>query len=205
MSRLTRVTGRALPLRGHDIDTDRIIPARFLRAVSFEGLERYVFADDRAGGAHPFDDPRYAGAAVLLVNRNFGCGSSREHAPQALQRWGIQAVVGEGYSEIFFGNAVQLGLPCVTVAPDDIEQLMRAVEQNPGTTLTVDLEAMAVAGASFHVAAQMPQSARDALTSGLWDGTGMLLEDFDAVRAVAARLPYTGEWTGHQPGLKAKG
>ena len=196
MSRITRVTGRALPLRGHDIDTDRIIPARYLRAVSFEGLERHVFADDRVGGAHPFDDPRYADAAVLLVNRNFGCGSSREHAPQALQRWGIQAVVGEGYSEIFFGNAVQLGLPCVTVAPDAVEQLMHAVEQDPGTMLTVDLEAMAVEGASLRVAAQMPPSARDALTSGLWDGTGMLLEDFETVRAVAARLPYTrGDWT----------
>ena len=121
MSRIVRITGRALPLRGHDIDTDRIIPARYLKAVSFEGLERHVFADDRTGGAHPFDDPRYAGASVLLVNRNFGCGSSREHAPQALQRWGIQAVVGEGYSEIFFGNAVQLGLPCVTVPTDAVE------------------------------------------------------------------------------------
>jgi 3-isopropylmalate/(R)-2-methylmalate dehydratase small subunit len=191
MTRVVRITGRALPLRGHDIDTDRIIPARYLKAVSFEGLEQHVFADDRTGGGHPFDDPRYEGASVLLVNRNFGCGSSREHAPQALQRWGIQAVVGEGYSEIFFGNAVQLGLPCVTVPPGAIEQLMRAVEQDPLTRLTVDLESMTLEGPSLRIATEMPQSARDALTSGLWDGTGMLLQNLDAVRAVAATLPYT--------------
>jgi 3-isopropylmalate/(R)-2-methylmalate dehydratase small subunit len=190
VSRITRITGRALPLRGHDIDTDRIIPARYLRAVSFDGLERHVFADDRASGGHPFDDPRYAGATVLLVNRNFGCGSSREHAPQALQRWGIRAVVGEGYSEIFFGNSVQLGLPCLTAASEDVAVLMEAIERDPLATLTVDLDAMTVEGPSLRVPAQMPTTARDALTSGLWDGTGLLLEDFAAVRAVAARLPY---------------
>ena len=199
MNRITRITGRALPLRGQDIDTDRIIPARYLRAVSFEGLERHVFADDRSGGRHPFDDPRYAGATVLIVNRNFGCGSSREHAPQALQRWGIHAVVGEGYSEIFFGNSVQLGLPCLTAPAAAIEQLMQAIEQDPQTIMTVDLETMTVEAASFRIATDMPASARDALTSGLWDGTGLLLEDFDAVRAVAARLPYTS-W-----GLGARG
>jgi 3-isopropylmalate/(R)-2-methylmalate dehydratase small subunit len=191
MTRITRVAGRALPLRGHDIDTDRIIPARYLRAVSFEGLEQHVFADDRAGGGHVFDDPRYSGAAVLLVNRNFGCGSSREHAPQALQRWGIQAIAGEGYSEIFFGNSVQLGLPCLIVSPENIEQIMRAVEHDPTTVMTVDLESMTVVAGPLRVAATMPAAARDALTSGLWDGTGLLLEDFDEVRAVASRLPYT--------------
>jgi 3-isopropylmalate/(R)-2-methylmalate dehydratase small subunit len=191
MTRITRVAGRALPLRGHDIDTDRIIPARYLRAVSFEGLEQHVFADDRAGGGHVFDDPRYAGAAVLLVNRNFGCGSSREHAPQALQRWGIQAIAGEGYSEIFFGNSVQLGLPCLIVSPENIEQIMRAVEHDPTTVMIVDLESMTVVAGPLRVAATMPAAARDALTSGLWDGTGLLLEDFDEVRAVASRLPYT--------------
>lgn len=190
MSRISSITGRALPLRGHDIDTDRIIPARYLVAVSFEGLERHVFADDRAGGRHPFDDPRFAGATVLVVNRNFGCGSSREHAPQALQRWGIRAIVGEGYSEIFFGNAVQLGLPCVTAAPSAIEQLMVAVEQDPQITLTVDLETMTVAMHSLRESVTMPASARDALRSGLWDGTGLLLRNFDEVRATAARLPY---------------
>jgi 3-isopropylmalate/(R)-2-methylmalate dehydratase small subunit len=196
MSRVVRITGRALPLRGHDIDTDRIIPARYLKAVSFEGLEQYVFADDRTGGRHPFDDPRYAGASVLLVNRNFGCGSSREHAPQALHLWGIGAVVGEGYSEIFFGNAVQLGLPCVTVPPAAVEQLMAAVEQDPLTAVTVDLESLTVEGASLRIPADMPASARDALTSGLWDGTGMLLQNLDRVRAVAAQLPYTRAFAG---------
>jgi 3-isopropylmalate/(R)-2-methylmalate dehydratase small subunit len=195
MSRVTVVTGRGLPLRGHDIDTDRIIPARYLKAVSFEGLERHVFADDRTAGLHPFDAPAYQGASVLLVNRNFGCGSSREHAPQALQRWGIRAIVGEGYSEIFFGNAMQLGLPCVTVAADDVARMMDAVERHPNQEIRVDLEALTVTGGGLRAAATMPAAARDALTSGLWDGTGLLLADFDAVRALAETLPYvTGRW-----------
>ena len=189
-SRIATVTGRALPLRGHDIDTDRIIPARFLRAVSFEGLEQHVFADDRAGGGHPFDAPAYQGASVLLVNRNFGCGSSREHAPQALQRWGIRAIVGEGYSEIFFGNAVQLGLPCVTVEPEHADALLTLVEGAPETPVTVDLETRRVSAGDVSAPFTMPDAAREALVSGLWDGTGLLLERFDEVRAVAARLPY---------------
>jgi 3-isopropylmalate/(R)-2-methylmalate dehydratase small subunit len=189
-SRIVGVTGRGLPLRGHDIDTDRIIPARFLRAVSFEGLERHVFEDDRAGGRHPFDHPAYQGASVLVVNRNFGCGSSREHAPQAIQRWGIRAIVGEGYSEIFFGNAVQLGLPCVTASAGDIKALMTLVEQAPETMITVDLQAHRVGAGPVRIRATMPDAAREALVSGLWDGTGLLLDDFEAVRSVAARLPY---------------
>ena len=194
-SRVERVEGRALPLRGHDIDTDRIIPARYLRSVSFDGLERHVFADDRTEGPHPFDHPAYAGAAVLLVNRNFGCGSSREHAPQALQRWGIRAVVGEGYSEIFFSNALALGLPCVTVDASAIEALMSRVEQAPDTVVAVDLGSMQVSAGEQRIAAGMPDAARDALTSGLWDGTGMLLENFDEVRRTAEALPYvTGRW-----------
>jgi 3-isopropylmalate/(R)-2-methylmalate dehydratase small subunit len=191
-SRILRVTGRGLPLRGHDIDTDRIIPARFLRAVSFDGLERHVFEDDRTGGGHPFDHPAYQGAAVLVVNRNFGCGSSREHAPQAIQRWGIRAIVGEGYSEIFFGNAVQLGLPCLTADPEDVEALMALVERAPETTIDVDLERQRVSADALRMRVTVPDAAREALVSGLWDGTGLLLEDFDAVRAVVARLPYVG-------------
>ncbi len=194
-TRVQSVTGRALPLRGHDIDTDRIIPARYLRAISFEGLQQHVFADDRSDPAHPFNAPRYQGAHVLLVNRNFGCGSSREHAPQALQRWGIQALVGEGYSEIFFGNSVTIGLPCLTVSPGEIEQLMKRVEADPATTLTVDVERLRIAAGDLTMSATMPRSAHEALTTGLWDGTGLLLADFDQVRQLADSLPYvTGRW-----------
>jgi 3-isopropylmalate/(R)-2-methylmalate dehydratase small subunit len=194
-SRVQIVSGRALPLRGHDIDTDRIIPARYLRAISFEGLERHVFADDRSDPAHPFNASQYQGAHVLLVNRNFGCGSSREHAPQALQRWGIQAIVGEGYSEIFFGNSVAIGLPCLTVSHEDIERLMMRVEGDPMTTVTVNVGALRVSAGDLSVSAMMPQSAHEALTTGMWDGTGLLLADFDQVRALADTLPYvTGRW-----------
>jgi 3-isopropylmalate/(R)-2-methylmalate dehydratase small subunit len=194
-SRIQTISGRALPLRGHDIDTDRIIPARYLRAISFEGLDEHVFADDRSDPAHPFNAPQYQGAHVLLVNRNFGCGSSREHAPQALQRWGIQAIVGEGYSEIFFGNSVTIGLPCLTVSHDDVERLMTHVERDPATTLTVDVGGLRVSAGKVSVAATMPPSAHEALTTGMWDGTGLLLADFDQVRALADSLPYvTGRW-----------
>jgi 3-isopropylmalate/(R)-2-methylmalate dehydratase small subunit len=194
-SRVESVTGRALPLRGHDIDTDRIIPARFLRAVSFEGLEQHVFEDDRAAGGHPFDNPAYQGASVLIVNRNFGCGSSREHAPQAIQRWGIRAIVGEGYSEIFFGNAVQLGLPCLTVPAAGVEALMRAVEADPLLPVSVDVAGLRVRAGGVDAAAAMPAAAHDALVTGLWDGTGLLLADFQQVQDLAARLPYiSGRW-----------
>jgi 3-isopropylmalate/(R)-2-methylmalate dehydratase small subunit len=194
-SRIQTISGRALPLRGHDIDTDRIIPARYLRAISFEGLDEHVFADDRSDPAHPFNAPQYQGAHVLLVNRNFGCGSSREHAPQALQRWGIQAIVGEGYSEIFFGNSVAIGLPCLTVSHDDVERLLTHVERDPATTLTVDVGGLRVSAGKISVAATMPPSAHEALTTGMWDGTGLLLADFDQVRALADSLPYvTGRW-----------
>jgi 3-isopropylmalate/(R)-2-methylmalate dehydratase small subunit len=194
-SRIERVAGRALPLRGHDIDTDRIIPARYLVAVSFEGLERHVFADDRSDPAHAFNQPQFQGASVLLVNRNFGCGSSREHAPQAIQRWGIRAIVGEGFSEIFFGNSVQLGLPCLTVSADDVEALMAAVEDDPSREVVVDVVGLTVTAGGVRAKATMPPAAHDALVTGLWDGTGMLLADFDQVRATAGRLPYvTGRW-----------
>jgi len=195
ISRIERAAGRGLPLRGHDIDTDRIIPARYLKAVSFEGLDAHVFADDRSDPAHPFNQPQYRGASVLLVNRNFGCGSSREHAPQALQRWGFQAIVGEGYSEIFFGNSVQLGLPCLTVSHDAIEGLMQLVEANPDAQIDVDVARLAVTAGGTRISATMPKAAHEALTTGLWDGTGLLLADFDQVRQLAEGLPYvTGKW-----------
>ena len=142
MAAILTIAGRGLPLRGHDIDTDRIMPARFLRAVSFDGLERHLFEDDRAADPkHPFNDPRYAGATVLVVNRNFGSGSSREHAPQGLARAGIQAIVGESFSEIFRGNAAMLGVPCFAVAREAVERLQALVEQSPDTTIEANVQA----------------------------------------------------------------
>jgi 3-isopropylmalate/(R)-2-methylmalate dehydratase small subunit len=189
------ISGRAVALPGEDIDTDRIMPARFLRSVSFDGLEAHVFEDDRrasaaAGVRHPFDDPARAGAAVLLVNRNFGCGSSREHAPQALARWGVKAIVGESFAEIFFSNATALGVPCVSASPEDVRAWMAAAERDPAATLTVDLETMTVRGGGVEAACTMPAAARNAFLAGTWDATALLTADFGAVRAAAARLPY---------------
>ena len=189
------ITGRAVVLRGDDIDTDRVMPARFLRAVSFDGLEAHVFEDDRraaaaAGGCHPFDAAQNRDASVLLVNRNFGCGSSREHAPQALARWGVKAIAGESFAEIFFSNATALGVPCVSVQPDDAQSLMAAIERAPGTAVTVNLRAMTVQAAGLQVACTMPAAARSAFLAGTWDATALLTAGFDAVRATAARLPY---------------
>src|SRR5919198_3037879 len=142
---ITHIAGRGLPVRGDDIDTDRIMPARFLRVVSFEGLERHVFEDDRAADpSHPFNDPRYAGAAVLVVNANFGCGSSREHAPQGLARFGIRAIVGESFSEIFQGNAAMLGLPCFTAASADVTQMQTMIETAPDTPIEADVATGAI-------------------------------------------------------------
>src|SRR6478736_6229927 len=146
MPAITHISGRGLPLRGDDIDTDRIMPARFLRAVSFEGLERHIFEDDRAANAsHPFNDPRYRGAAVLVVNANFGCGSSREHAPQGLARAGIRAIVGESFSEIFQGNALMLGIPCLRAGAESVERLQAIVEETPDQLIDIDIDTGALA------------------------------------------------------------
>jgi 3-isopropylmalate/(R)-2-methylmalate dehydratase small subunit len=189
---ITQIAGRGLPLRGKDIDTDRIMPARFLRAVSFEGLERHLFEDDRAADlSHPFSDSRFAGAAVLVVNANFGCGSSREHAPQGLARSGIRAIVGESFSEIFQGNAAIIGIPCLAAGRADVEALQAAIEQAPETSIAVDVQSGAVQAGSLHFTARMPPALRDAFVSGQWNPTAMLLERYDEVNEVAARLPYT--------------
>ena len=189
------VTGRGIPVRGEDVDTDRIIPARYLRAVSFDGIEAHVFEDDRAAlkatrAVHPFDDGRFQSASVLVVNRNFGCGSSREHAPQAIARWGIRLIVGESYSDIFFGNSGVIGLPCVTAAKADVERLQTAIEANPTAAVRVDLVGMACTWPGGSCAITMPAAVRHAFVTGAWDTTGMLLDKFEQVRAVAARLPY---------------
>lgn len=189
------IAGRGLPLRGHDIDTDRIIPARFLKCVSFEGLEAHAFEDDRKqleerGQVHSFSNPLYKGARILVVNGNFGCGSSREHAPQAIQRWGIRAIVGESFSEIFFGNSAALGMPCLTVGAQDSEALLSAVEANPNTEINLSVSAQTVEVNGRKYQASIPAGAREAFTAGTWDATGLLLDDFDQVRNVAKSLPY---------------
>jgi 3-isopropylmalate/(R)-2-methylmalate dehydratase small subunit len=185
------VSGRGLPLRGNDIDTDRIMPARFLVSVSFEGLERHLFEDDRAADrAHAFNDPRYAGASILIVNANFGCGSSREHAPQGIARAGFGAVIGESFSEIFQGNAAVIGLPCFVAAHDAVAQLQTLVERTPEVHITADVASGTITAGSLRVDASVPSALRDAFVSGQWNPTAMLLDRFEEVKAVAARLPY---------------
>jgi len=190
-----QIEGRAIPVPGHDIDTDRIMPARFLKVVSFEGLEVHAFEDDRAtararGEVHPFDNPAYRGATVLVVNRNFGCGSSREHAPQALRRWGILAIVGESFSEIFFGNALAIGVPCLRVEPAAADWLISRAQQQPDVAVHVDVAALTVSCEGRVFPATLAKPAQEALTTGAWDATGLLLESVGDVEAVAARLPY---------------
>ena len=189
--KIDRIEGTAIPVRGDNVDTDRIIPARFLKAITFEGLGDHVFEDDRlAMPSHPFSNPAYADARILLVNENFGSGSSREHAPQALKRWGLAACVGESFSEIFRGNSLAIGLACVTASHAAIERLMVLVETAPSSKLILSLQdrALEVGGSRVVVGVEAP--VRDALLAGTWDATGLLLDDFDVVRGIASRVPY---------------
>ncbi|MGV0025437.1 3-isopropylmalate dehydratase small subunit [Phormidesmis priestleyi] len=192
VSEVKTVSGRGIPLVGNDIDTDRIIPARFLRSVTFDGLGADVFIDDRkqANGQHPFDLPHYQGAKILVVNGNFGCGSSREHAPQAIAKWGIRAIVGESFAEIFFGNCVAMGIPCVTADAIVTKQLQEILTTNPQAEINVDLEALQVTSGEFEGAIAMGDGARMMLTSGTWDACGQLVAQKDQIRATAANLPY---------------
>jgi 3-isopropylmalate/(R)-2-methylmalate dehydratase small subunit len=199
IERIRKISGRAVPLRGDNVDTDRIIPARFLKSITFEGLEQHLFEDDRQqleaeGQRHPIADAKYAGAQILLVNANFGCGSSREHAPQAIYRSGIHVVVGQSFSEIFFGNSVALGMPCVSVDQRAIEALMSAVEREPSATIEVDLDSMTVRGAGSTFDVTLPPGSRESFLEGTWDATGLLLDRFEDVTATAARLPYL-QWS----------
>ncbi len=196
VERVEKIRGTALPVRGDDIDTDRIIPARFLKSVSFEGLEDHLFEDDRQQlDTHPVSNAAYRSATVMIVNANFGCGSSREHAPQAIRRRGIQAVIGQSFSEIFFGNAVVLGMPCPTASAETVNALMTAVERDPTTEIGVDLSAMRVTANGRAYELSLPPAAREAFLDGSWDATGLLLERYEQVEAVAARLPYvSGNW-----------
>lgn len=191
MQKIETVTARGIPLLLDDIDTDRIIPARYLRCVTFEGLGEHAFKDDREQlPDHPFNKPQYQGAGILVVGRNFGCGSSREHAPQALIRWGIRALVGESFAEIFFGNCASNGIPAVTAQSEHLRQLASRIEASPETPVTVDLLAGEVRCGELTFPCQMQPGARQALVTGNWDFLGQLVEAESEIRATAARLPY---------------
>jgi len=205
------IKGRGLSVRGHDVDTDRIIPARYLRCVVFDDLGEHVFEDDRKhlrekGQTHPFDHSNFQHAEILLVNKNFGCGSSREHAPQAIARWGkgIKAIAGESFAEIFFGNCVALGIPCVTVSEPDINSLMNANEADPAGEFALDLEAMSLTFMPspnapkdvkpIKVKVNLHEGPRQQFLEGRWDSTAELLESKDEIAAAAGKLPYFNGW-----------
>lgn len=191
MQQITNISGTAVPLLLDDIDTDRIIPARYLRCVTFDGLGDHAFEDDRQQDpGHSFNKPQHAGASILVSGRNFGCGSSREHAPQSLMRWGIKAVVAESFAEIFFGNCTGLGIPCVTAARADLANVAAAVAENPQTPVTLDLENLTLSYGDFSIPVSMPKSPHEALTSGQWDFLGQLLDNQPAIRERAGQIPY---------------
>ena len=191
-----RVAGRGCVLRADDIDTDRIIPARFLRCVTFDGLGEHAFEDDRAQakGNHPFDDRRFAGAAILVVGQNFGCGSSREHAPQALIRSGFRAFVGGSFAEIFAGNCTALGLPCATLPTEHLAKLMDSIDLDPAQELVLDLRARTLASRAGILACGIAEGARQPLLEGTWNATAVLLEAGPAIEATAARLAYVQDF-----------
>jgi 3-isopropylmalate/(R)-2-methylmalate dehydratase small subunit len=193
-----RVQGTACVLRGDDIDTDRIIPARYLRCVTFDGIGQYAFEDDRkqAKGNHALDDKRFAGAGILIVGRNFGCGSSREHAPQALMRFGFNAFIGASFAEIFHGNCTAMGLPCVTLAERDLAALMDSVELDPTQQVVLDLTARSVTSRAGVMPATIRDGTRKALLEGSWNATAVLVEAGDAIERTARRLPYVSGFAG---------
>jgi 3-isopropylmalate/(R)-2-methylmalate dehydratase small subunit len=186
-----QVVGRAIPLPGNDVDTDRIIPARYLKSVTFEGLEASVFGDARKQNPeHPFNQQAYEGASILVAGLNFGCGSSREHAPEALRRWGIRGIVGGSFAEIFFGNCTALGIPCLAADLADVEWLQRAVAREPGREMVLDVEREEVRFGERTIRARIPEGTRRQLTAGTWNATAVLLEAGDQIEQVAGRLPY---------------
>ena len=187
-----QVSGTAIAVPGEDIDTDRIIPARFLKCVSFEALGDQVFADDRLelSGEHPFDQARYQGASILVVNGNFGCGSSREHAPQALMRWGIRALVGVSFAEIFYGNCLALGIPCATASSQQVSLLQDAVAADPSVNWALDLNGLTFSAGAMSEPIQVASGALDMLRSGQWDATGQLVARDAELTRTMENLPY---------------
>lgn len=195
LEKITSIAGRAVHVPGNDIDTDRIIPARFMKCVTFDGLGEYLFYDVRKNAdgtdrAHPLNDPRFKGASILLSGANFGCGSSREHAPQALQKHGFLAIVAESYAEIFFGNCTTLGIPCVSASRADIKKIAAAIEKDPAMDVVVDVARAEIRFGGETAKVAIRESAREALVNGRWDAIGDLLEGVGEVKRLASRLPY---------------
>ena len=195
LEKITQVAGRGVYVPGDDLDTDRIIPARFMKCITFDGLGEFAFYDARAaakaeGTTHPLDDSRFTGVSILLSGSNFGCGSSREHAPQALYRFGIRAVIAESFAEIFFGNSITLGMPCVVMSGGDIRAVAQLVESDPQALVTIDLTEKKLSVADMDLPIDIPAHAHEALISGKWDAIADLLEGVEAVRRCARALPY---------------
>ena len=195
LAKITSLTGRGVCVPGADIDTDRIIPARFMKCITFDGLGEFAFYDERkkADGSdkpHPLNDPRFAGASVLISGSNFGCGSSREHAPQSLYRFGFRAVLAESFAEIFFGNSITLGMPCMTLSRDDLVKLAAIIEKNPQAEIAIDVQNRKVICGGETFAAGLPHSAHEALVTGRWDAIADLLEGLPEVAKTAKSLAY---------------
>ncbi|APW97891.1 3-isopropylmalate dehydratase small subunit [Halobiforma lacisalsi AJ5] len=189
------VSGSGVPIRGNDIDTDQIIPARFMKVVTFDGLGEFAFFDQRFTEDddlkdHPMNEDRFQDSSVMVVNSNFGCGSSREHAPQALMRWGIDALIGESFAEIFAGNCLALGIPTVTADAETIEELQAWVDENPDGEIEIDVEAETVTYGDRTVDVTVDDAQRKALVEGVWDTTALMKSNANAVRETAAELPY---------------
>ena len=199
-ARIRQIKGRAIPLPGTDIDTDRIVPARYLKSVTFDGLGEAAFYDERfeSDGTpkkHPLNDGRFKDASILIVGRKFGCGSSREHAPQALLRWGIRVIIGESFAEIFAGNCAAIGVPTVTVSHADVGRLMSLVERRPETVVHVDLDKKAVTAEESVMPLEMPETVRRSLLNGMWDTTAVLLAAEGDIESTAMRIPYISEFS----------
>ena len=195
LEKITQTSGRGVYVPGDDLDTDRVIPARFMKCITFDGLGEFAFFDARAaataeGKTHPLDDARFTGASILFSGSNFGCGSSREHAPQALYRFGIRAVIAESFAEIFFGNSITLGMPCAVMSGQDIRAVAQIIESDPEALITLDLLEGKLSIADMDFPATLPAHAQEALVTGKWDAIADLLEGIEDVRTCAAKLPY---------------
>lgn len=191
-----KVEGKCIYLKGNDIDTDRIIPARFLKCISFDDLGESVFADDRLEqqGFHPFDQAQNQNSSILIVNKNFGCGSSREHAPQALMRWGIRAIIGQSFAEIFYGNCLSIGIPCAIIAESYIDSLTKEIESNPDLLFNLDVNSQRICNVKQSWRLTIELGMKEMLLSGKWDATRTLLKEKDKIKLTKNSLPYINQF-----------